>query len=215
MFPQELVELVRIRHTPPNPYGLPRSLDIIGADFRAVDEVLINDMVSPDVMIMSKTRLIAQLPDPLQRAGTVSSVKVTSRKLTITQRSMLKFRVADQPGRVSGIMRLMQAFLKLLFTTPGTDIWRQGIGGAALSRVGTTMGADGGKGALAEFVVSVDTAKRQMVAEQSKNMSLPADERLLSARVAAATFNKEAGAVMVSIELTSHAGRDATANLEL
>ena len=40
-------------------------------------------------------------------------------------------------------------------------------------------------------------------------------ERLLSARVISATFNREQGAIVASVELTSQAGRAALANLEL
>ena len=215
VFPQEVIRLNQIRYTPAGPLGLPKALDIIGEDFRSVDEVLINEIESPDVLILSNRRLIAQLPDVLQRAPNIISVTVTSRNLTVTPRSLIKFRVSDQPGRVSGILRLIQLFLKLLFTTPGSDIWNKRSGGAGLRRIGQTFGSDAGGSIISDFVISVNNTARQIVSTQGRDPMLPRDERLLSAKVISASFNREMGAVLTAIELTSQAGRAATANLEL
>lgn len=215
VFPQEVIRLNRIRFTPPGPLGLPRALDIIGEDFRSVDEVLINEIPSPDVLVLSQKRLIAQLPDSLQRAPNIVGVAVISRNLTVTPRSLIKFRISDQPGRVKGILRLVQKFLKVLFTTPGTDIWNQRTGGGGLKRIGQTFGADEGGSIISDFIISVDTTTRQIVAVQGRDPKLPRDERLLSAKVTKANFNRELGAIFATVELTSQAGRAATANLEL
>jgi len=215
VFPQEVVQLNRIRFTPSGPLGLPKSLDIIGEDFSSVDEVLINEIESPDVLILSGRRLIAQLPDSLQRSPSITGVTVTSRRLTVNARSIIRFRVADQPGKVQGILRLIQVFLKLLFTTPGTDIWNKRSGGGGLRRIGQTFGSDDGGDIISDFIISVSTTARQLVSTQSKDPLLPRDERLLSAKVTHATFNRELGAILTSIELVSQAGRAATANLEM
>ena len=215
VFPQEVVRLNQIRFTPGGPLGLPKALDIIGDDFRSVDEVLINEIASPDVLVLSKNRLIAQLPDSLQKSPNIVGVTVTSRNLTVTSRSIIKFRVSDQPGRVSGILRLLQVFLKTLFTAPGSDIWSRKTGGGGLKRIGQTFGADEGGSIISDFVISVANTSRQIVSIQGRDSSLPRDERLLSAKVRTATFNRELGAVLTSVELTSQAGRAATANLEL
>lgn len=195
--------------------GVPVTLNVLGEDFRSVDEVLINDTPSPDVIVVSKTRLIAQLPDTLQKTLDVTSVLVTSRRLTLSSRSRIRFRISDTPGRCSGILRLMQAFLKVLFTTPGTDIFVKKMGGGALQTIGETYGKDEGKSLVSRFVISVDTTTRQVLALQSRNPRLPPDERLLRARVTRAGFNRTQSAIIASIELLSHAGRAATANLEI
>lgn len=215
VFPQELIRLSRIRLSPRGPMQLPLTLDITGEDFRSVDEVLIDNVPSPDVLILSKTRLIAQLPDVFQKAPNITNVAVLSRDLTITPRSLLRFRVSDTPGRVRGLLRLMQLFLKVLFTTPGRDIFSRRTGGGALRGIGETFGADEGGDMISNFVIAVDTTARQLVATQGRNPTTPRDERLLSARVTSARFNRELGALLTSVELTSQAGRAALANLEL
>lgn len=215
VFPQEAVRLNQIRFTPASPIGVPRALDIIGQDFRSVDEVIINDSPSPDVIILSKTRLIAQIPDFLQESLDVRSVSVLSRKLTITDRSYLRFRVSDTPGTVKGILRLVQLFLKVLLQTPGTDIWNRKAGGGALKNIGETFGADQGADIISDFVIAVDSTARQIVATQGREPRLPRDERLLTAKVISVGYARDIGALLAAVEVTSQAGRAATANLEL
>lgn len=214
VWPQEIVAVNKVRLSP-YVSGVPRSLDITGADFRSIDEVLINGITSPDVAVLSKTRLVAQLPDVLQRSFGLTSVTVTSRKLTITPKSFLRFKIGITPGRVQGILRLVQVFTKLLFTTPGTDIFAQRSGGGALKNIGENFGADESGGIISSFIIAVTTTSRQLIAIQGRDPSLPTDEKLLAARVTSAGFNREEGAILASVEITSQAGRAATANLEL
>lgn len=194
--------------------GPPRVIDVVGEDFRSVDEVLINQIVSPDVVVLSKTRLVAQVPDDLL-SQRVFSVTVLSRRLTLSAKSVLRFRVSKTPGKVSGVLRLVQKFLKLLLTTPGSDIFNKQAGGGALRNVGGTFGADEGGDIVSDLVIAIDNTTRQIVAMQSRNPSLPREERLLSAKILRAGFNKEEGALDVTVEITNQAGAAATANLEI
>lgn len=210
-FPQEQVQLNRADVIP----GPPRVLDVIGTDFRSVDEVLINNIPAVDVVVLSKTRLLAQLPQSLESAGTLVSVSVLSRKLTVTPRSIIRFRISQTPGRTTGILRLVQLFLKLLFTTPGSDIFSRDFGGGGLRNLGSTFGIDEGGEIISDFHIAVTNTARQIVAIQGRDPRLSRDERLLSARIIEAGFNKQEGALMVRVELTSQAGRSALASLEL
>lgn len=209
-FPQESIQLNQIRLL-----GFsPRTLDIVGQDFRSVEEVFINSVPAVDIVILSKTRLLAQVPDSL-KDSTLLDVQVLSRRLTITPKSFIRFRIGSSPGRVRGHLRLVQLFLKILFTTPGTDIFNKNLGGGGLWNIGSTYGADEGGEIVSDFIISVARTQRQIVAVQSRDSSIPRDERLLRAQVLRAGFNKNEAALVVSIELTSQTGRSALANLEL
>lgn len=215
VFPQEQIRLDRIQFTSPGPLNLPRSLDIVGQDFRAVDEVLVNGIESPDVVILSKTRLLAQLPEALASAPTITDVSVLSRRLTVTPSSLLRFRISNTPGRVRGTLRLMQRFLKILMTTPGRDIFSRRVGGGLLRSIGETYGSSEGSNIVSNAIIAVDNTARQLMAVQGRDPSTPPEERLLRAQVTSARFNRELGALLVTVELTSQAGRAAFANLEL
>lgn len=208
-FPQQVIELTAIKVAP----GVtPRTLDITGKDFRSIDEVLINEVTSPSVVILGKNRLLAQIPASLG-GSSVQTVNVTSRQLTLTKKSLIKFRVGHTPSKVRGILRLVQIYLKILLTTPGTDIFTQRVGADALKNIGRTFGKSQSGGIISDFVLANTTTVRQVIAIQGRDSSIPRDERLLSARVLAAQYSQQETALLVSIEINSQALRSATANL--
>jgi hypothetical protein len=208
VFPQIAIQLNSARVLP----GAVPLLDVIGQDFRSVDQVLVNGIESPSVTILSKSRLLAQVPPNLD-INTLSSVSVSSRSLTLSPKSLIAFRVGQTPSKVSGILRLIQIFLKLLLTTPGRDIFSPRIGGNALQDVGMTFGDDQSGVIVSDMIIAVSTTQRQLLAIQSRDPTIPRDERLLSAVVSNAAYDLAEGALMVGVTLTSQAGRSATANL--
>lgn len=210
-FPQEMVKVSQVL---PVPGMAIRTLDVFGDDFRSVDEVLMNEMPSPSVVVLSKTRLLAEVPDAL-KSSSITSISVLSRRLTITPRSYIKFRIGPSASKTRGILRLMQLFLKVLFTTPGTDIFAPKSGGGALVHLGQSIDVGQGSDVTSGLVVSVDSTARQIVQIQGRNQAIPPDERLLSAKVLSSGFNKNETALIASIELMSMAGRAAVARLEV
>jgi hypothetical protein len=208
--PQEVIPLNSVTVQP----GPPRYVEVIGKDFRSVDEVMINQVASDDVAVMNKNRLLAAIPSALS-GQRVTSVKVLSRKLTLSERSLIRFRVGKSPGKVTGSLRLLQKFLKILFTTPGSDIFDPTLGGGALKAIGRTFGYNEGNEILNTLVIAVDTTARQLVALQARDSSIPLDERLLSAKIQKAEFNKRETTVDVVVELISQAGQRSVANVRL
>lgn len=208
-FPQEVINLSNVRVAP---NVAVRTLDILGDDFSSVSQVLINQVASPSVVILSRTRLLAQVPTALLLQQ-ISSVQVIANRLMLTSRSYITFQVGPQPSKVRGILRLVQLFLKIMFTTPGSDIFAPNTGAAALKNLGKTFGESQTGSIVSDFVVSVTTAQKQIIAVQSRDASIPRDERLLSAVVTKASFNQQSSALIVSVELTSQAGRSAVANV--
>jgi hypothetical protein len=208
--PQEAIDLSSVTVLP----GPPRAVDVVGKDFRAVDEVLVNQMPAEHYVVVNKNRLLATVPNVLlgQR---VQSVKVLSRRLTVSRRSLIRFRVGKTPGKVTGILRLIQLFLKVLFTTPGSDIFDPTLGGGALRIIGQTFGFSDGNEILNNLVIAVDTTARQIVALQARDSTIPLDERLLAAKILRAEFNKRETTVDVAVEITSQAGKIAVANVGL
>lgn len=207
--PQELVKVSQVTAVP----GLPvRTLNVHGDDFRSVEEVLLNEVPSPSFVVVSKTQLLVQVPDSLSN-DTITSISVLSTKLVITQRSFMRFRIGHTANKTRGILRLMQLFLKVLFTTPGSDIFSPQSGGGALIHLGKSV--DAGSDLAGGLVVSVDTTTRQIIQMQGRNQAIPPDERLLSASVLSAGFNKNETALIASVQLTSMAGRSAIARLEV
>lgn len=192
-----------------------RALDVIGDDFSSVDDVFINDMISPDVIVVSANRLIAQLPDSLQDHPDIHSIMVVSRQLTLSASSLLRFRMGNTPGRVNGVLRLLQLFVKILLSEPGSDIFNKQVGGGLLRNIGATFGSEEGDTIRADATVAVDRAARQVISVQSRDGTLPRDERLLNASLVGATFSRSSGSMFLSVEVVSQTGVPARLNLEL
>jgi hypothetical protein len=190
------------------------TIRVIGDDFSAVDEVLLNDIASPHVVVVSNTELLAVIPVEV-RGSKLMTVVVVSYRVVYTKQSIVSFRVGGTNRKVSGINRLIQLFLKVLLTTPGSDIFHPGVGGGALRIVGKTISKDAAQSLVGDFVVAVDNTAKQVVAMQSKKSRTPQSERLLSAQVQGARFDESQTALIVTILLVSQAGTVASANLVL
>lgn len=208
VFPQQVIQLTSVRVIA----GPPPAIVVLGKDFRYVDTVEINGLESPNVVVDSKTQLTAELP-ALVVGGVVETVMVTSRNLTVTPQSMIQLKIGDVASKVSGILRLVQIFLKILFTAPGTDIFSQQIGGDALRNLGRTFGKSQSGTIVSDFVVAVQATSRQIIAIQGQSPSIPRDERLLSASVLSANYNQQEQGLYVSVKITSQAGQAALANI--
>lgn len=207
--PQKVVELNAVRELVR--YS-PRSLDVRGTDFSAVDDVEINDQLSPNWVVLGRHRLIAQVPDTEQN-GKIYSVNVISNRLTFTRESVLRFMIGRSPGRVVGMPRLLQLFVKVLMTTPGTDIWSPNMGGGLLQKVGGYTGKDEGRGLVGDVAVSVDTTTRQILAMQAGEGSSPPTERLLTAEVTSARYDRHDLSLHVTVQLVNQALRRGFANI--
>lgn len=207
-FPQEAIQITSVQRVPGSS---PAVLDVLGVDFSSVDEVLVNEIVAPDFAVLSRQRLLVTVPEGASEI--VRSVSVTSRRLVLTEQSFLRFRISNVPSKVSGILRLVQFFTKVLFTSPGTDIFNKRLGAGALKNLGRTFSKNDTGGIVSDFVVAVENTSRQIIAIQGRQPSLPQDERLLVAKVTSARFSASDSALRVSTEITSQAGRSALANL--
>jgi len=210
VYAQEMVSLSNVRTV----NGPPRSIIVTGEDFRSVESVIINGDYAPEVVITKRTQLIAQVPSS-QLVNRVQTVVVLNQKLTLSLKSSLKFRIGNKPGKATGVLKLSQKYLRVLMTTPGSDVFNPNLGGGLLNIIKSQFGIMDGSVALHNAVIAADTATRQVIALQSQNSRLPLDERLLSATVTEAQFDKSTGSILLTVEIESQAGRLAVANLGL
>lgn len=210
-YPQQIVDITSV--TTVEGAEEPTLL-VVGKDFTAVSEVLLNDIASPSVVVSSKTSLTAVVPKEV-RGSSVVTVVIVSYQAVFSERSVVSFQFGNTNRKTSGINRLVQLFLKVLLTTPGSDIFSQNIGGAALRNLGKTFSKDAAGGIVGDFIIAVDNTAKQIIAMQARNSRLPRDERLLSAQVQSSRFDAAQTALVVTVELNSQAGTSATANLVL
>jgi hypothetical protein len=208
-FPQETVNVTGIRAIP----GDLNLIEVQGDDFSAIDTILVNDVEVKDYAVLSRTFLRAQLPLGMRPAD-VTTVSILSRRLVITARSSLKFRIGRVPSKTSGILRLMQLYAKTLLTDPTSDSFNPNYGGGLLRHIGGTFSSGSAGGSmLNDAAVAVRLTNEQIIAVQSRQPQLPADERLLTASIVHSAFSPNEAALKLEIDLRNQTGQPALINL--
>lgn len=192
----------------------PRTLEITGVDLRHATEVLINEITAPSFVVASRHVILAEVPESAVRY-TIRSISVLSSDFTATIRSRIRFRLGQDPQKATGLKAMMQTFLKILFTTAGTDAFAKKVGGSGLKNIGRNFDLGQSSTIVSDFTISVRSAESQMRALQAKQPRLSDDERLLSANLLNAKFDVNLTALIARVELIAQSGRMAIANLEL
>jgi hypothetical protein len=186
----------------------PRSIIIQGEDFRSVEQVIVDGFVSPFFVAHTPTEMIAEVPEPL-RESTINSVSVLSSSLTMTDRSLVEFTLGTRIKKVTGSLKLMQTFLRILLRTPGSNKFSPRSGGGMLSLISGNIG----KQTAADIAVAIQTARQYLINVQTSDRSIPPSERLLSAEIQSINADPHSASAYVTIVLTSHAGSRGAATL--
>jgi len=79
--------------------------------------------------------------------------------------------------------------------------------------VGGHKGGGGGRGLVGDVAVSVDTTARQIMSLQAQEGNMPPSERLLSASVTEARYDRHDLSLHVTIDLLNQALRRGFANI--
>ena len=189
------------------------TLDITGRGFMDVTAVRVNGVDSPEFIVLSSTRILAQIPASQRNAGLQDLVVLTARSGS-SSTTVLSFE-AIAAGRVAeGLVKLVQSYIKLLLQTPGSDLYRPRIGGGLYSLVGSVTDREGNS-LRAKATISVTNTTNQMLAAQSGDSRLSDDERLQSATLLGLSFDPGSSTLSLRIRLQSMTGATADANLSL
>jgi hypothetical protein len=190
----------------------PKTLDVRGTNFVDVVAVHINDTPSPEFIVLSSTRILAQVPRT-QVTAEIKSIQVftASGDMSVSISSVTLISMASGPP-VQGQAKMVQSFLKRFLTTPGKDIFSPTAGGGALQLIGRVGREDLLKAAA---LTAVSATQEQEIGAQSGNPRLLPDERLRSASLLSANFSPNNGSLSLRIRLVSVGGTSTDAALSL
>ena len=180
----------------------PLTLDVRGKSFVGVSKVLINNVESPEFVVVSTTRILAQVPDSETNAQ-LRAVRVLLARTGLTKTSVVDLEAIVPGARAGGFNKLLQAFLRLLFTNPGEDIANPWAGGG----LGKLVGAAGTPGELLGITASaIRTTEQQLIRLQTRNSVLTDAERLRSATLLQAEYDLASTSMAVRLTLTAMDG---------
>jgi phage baseplate assembly protein W len=180
----------------------PYTLDIHGEHFKAVSEVLINGERAPEFIVLSPRRLLAEVPRRQAKAQ-IRTVRVLLSRHGVTETSMLALKAVVPGARATGFTRLMQSYMRILFTDPGTDIQNPTLGGG----LGRLLGSAGDTGELRTTASqAVQRAEEHLTRIQARALGLLAAEKLQSVTLLSAEYNAATTAVSIKIRITAMDG---------
>lgn len=161
-------------------------LYVRGDDFSQATEVWINKRKQSFTLI-SQTELLASFP---ALDGVVDTVEVISTSKTTSRRSFFAYQLGELRA-INGPMKVIQQFVKLLLTTPGSDAFDPDAPAVGLRKwISKNLPAANPQSVLAQIIISVQTAGTIMIAQQAAT-ALPPNERLATVQVVGADTNPE------------------------
>jgi hypothetical protein len=190
----------------------PLSLAIIGEKMDQATTVYINDVEAPEFVVMSRNRIMAQVPSS-EVLAIINKVVVVAEKPSADRSSLLHFEMLGTFRSLQGIERLVQHFCKLLLQSPGSDKFIPTEGGGLLKIVGRNVSKNDSKSLQASVVGAVSRTRDQILTRQATNSRIPSDERLLSATTEAVGYDAATTTLRARIALSAVSGRQAVANL--
>lgn len=194
------------------PGMIPKTLDISGLQFTQATSVEINMLQAPEFIIISDTRLWAQIPNG-QQSSVISTIAVYADKPSPTRNSVFLFEVGSSISGLTGLERLVQMFTKIALQTPGKDKFRPTIGGGLMALAGQNISSDAQSALSSSAVSAVNRARDQVVSLQNQVPRIPPDERLLSADVLSVGFDVNSSTLALVVSITAQSGQQAVANL--
>lgn len=188
------------------------SLDIKGQDFQNTSAVLINGDKSPTFVVLSGTRILADVPST-QFATPIRSVSVLKTEVDGARSTVISFEAAVPSTMLNASTYLVQRFLKILLTSPSRDIFAPNRGGGLLSLLGPIPVAATAVGAL--VATKVQTAVSQVLEDQSDRIDLSPEEKLSSVQVLTAEYSARDTALDVRLRLIAESGSSVIAGVVL
>jgi len=183
---------------------LPVSILISGERLDKTKEVFYNGIQAKEFVIQSPTSLLLRVP-PSQVGKRLDSLKIVANAYATRSPAEIVLEVAKPIDSVEGIERLIQSWLLVFFTTPGSDIFSKGSGGGVKSILGHPTDRDQ-KGAAADLALSVEKTKNELMRIQTSSRYISPRERLLSCNLDSVEFDSETTTLVAQVSIQNSLG---------
>lgn len=189
----------------------PIVLSLTGRSFLETQSVFINDVSMPlkttgahGYTIVSSSSMHVELPATMTDT-VINKIVVFGNTSTLYETSSIEFNLVGL-NQIRGISGVVQQFLKLFLTTPGTDKFRRNSGGGIKNMAGVTLDDQGRQGIAAKLMLSARKCSEEIRASQMSGYILP-EERLVDVIIGEVGFNVETGATEIRLEVETEARR--------
>lgn len=195
----QLRRLLDIRSLAELPNVRPRSVEIRGNRLDLTSKVELNNTDAPAFAALSPERLLVQVPSGIK--GPIMEVAVFSNYLEPGSRSLASYDFTNHLWIAEGKSRVLQNFIKLLLTTPGTDIWSPRTGGGLMRLLVRNVDRHSENAISGEIESRVMSVTRQLIEAQSLDHTISVAERLMGSVVDRIIVSTAEQAVTVDLTL--------------
>ena len=189
----------------------PAIMKIRGSDFSKVVEVWIN-RIPQKFTLMDESTILSTIPES---AAVLETVEVISTARTLNRKSFFSYLLSDKLSTVNGMYKMLGQFIKVLMTTPGTDIFNKKIGGNLQNFVGQNISVSNPQALVAKTVLNIiQTAARVTIKQIAANV--PPEERISDVQVLNVGFDESDPSVLaLSLKINTFAQQQAIFDLLL
>jgi hypothetical protein len=185
----------------------PPSIVVLGSKLDLTQEVFYNEIKVSEFAVTSSTRLIVRIPES-QIGRDFTGIQIFSSVNLTRSTAALSFELPQPMKQVEGLERLIQAWMIVFFTTPGSDVFDPSSGGGVRSIIGRNTDAYG-SGVSADLAIAIDRTKSELLRLQSQNSSMPLSEKLLSAELTSMSFDATTTTLNATVSLKNMLGEQA------
>lgn len=189
----------------------PPSILITGEKLNQADELQYNGVQVDEFVISSPTRIIAKIP-PSQVGKRFTDVKVLAPVSIARADALLSLGITRPLKMVSGIDRLVQSWMIIFMTTPGSSVFAPNSGGGGKALIGRSTDK-AGKGVAADLSLAIEKTKQELFRVQAENQTIPPSEKLLSSSLDVVEFDAKTTVLSARVNIQNMIGDAAEVSL--
>lgn len=203
--------ILRVTSVAPIRGFLPLSVIVLGEKFDLTKEVLYNDILAEEFIIASASRLIVRVP-PSQVGKELTSIKVLSTVSVSGGSAGVVTELSRPIHTVSGIDRLIQAWIMIFLSNPGSDVFSPQSGGGARSLIGRSTDRKS-KSVAADLALAIEKTSSEIKRLQAQNLRVPLEEKLLSGDLETLSFDEATTVLSAKVSIKNMIGSTAEISL--
>ena len=185
----------------------PPSIVVLGDKLNLTQEVFYNNIKVSEFVISSDKRLVVRIPDS-QIGKEFVGIQVFSNVNITKSSAALSFELIKPLKQVEGIERLVQSWMLVFFTSPGSDVFDLQSGGGVRAIIGKNTNTKG-KGVSADLALAIERTQNELLRLQSKDSRIPLSEKLLSATLSAMNYDDRTTTLFATVALKNMLGENA------
>ena len=190
---------------------LPPSIVARGRNFALASEIYYNGTKVSQFIIQSINTVLIAIPESQIGQPFTGLVVYASSPLNNADASV-DFSIPAPIRLIEGMERLVQAWLLIFFTSPGSSIFAPNSGGGGLALVGRNTDTQG-KGIAADFALGVKQTESELLSLQTQLPAIPPIERLMSSDLQTLSFNPNTSALQATVLIKNSFGTAAGVSL--